>query len=639
MALQTLGSRKRKAPTEQVVPGMEATTNSPPLLGRRASADGGPGVAAQLEENPDYPIPNFEEVYARMRNSETGFIVSDRRWRLMSYPKCFVGSEAVDWMMNSLSLDRPAAIRTGQHLMDAGIIHHVTHSEPFADTYYFYRFQEDDESCILNMKRVWDTALPTRNAVQVSQNLLTQLACLCEEYRLRIIAAPPTPQLGGIPYASEPQSMRPTANDLPTPSSLPAVSLPIGAVGPSLAGSTSQSPVVQDPALVARTQPEVSVGSCERTRPQATAGISPTILCGAADDVDYSLLAKSEEFRQYTLSAAELQGVQLQALTHDEKIAFFGNVYNALCLHCYIVQSAPTNIIRRWVFFRTLAYRIAGLDMSLDDIEHGILRGNKRAPMIKIVQQLRPSDPKCQYVLSKRDGRIHFVISAGTRSDPPIRILDSESVQEQLHEGTVEFLSRSVKIDVAARTVTLPRIFMWYADDFPNPELALLRWVGRHLLAEPAGALLSLLVNGDENPPTVAYENFEWCVSDTRFNAAVVRRKRRRLERERAAVASSFQATTPSNIGAPNMPSPNLMQLGPNSAVAMQAAALKELATPPIDFGQLLSKEGHRVPESSSQVHGQGGDSLANGAEGAAVYREDAGAARSFPPHVGPGKP
>lgn len=546
-------SRKRKNPTEQVVPDVDnaggaSTSPTLPGLSRRVLSDGASshlGLAA--DSDPDYPIPNFDYVYARMRDPSSGFQVVDRRWRLLSYSKCFVGSEAVSWMVEILGLTRPDAVRTGQHLMDAGIIHHVTHSEPFSDNYYFFRFQEDDESSILNMKRVWDPALPARNAVQVAQELLTRLACLCEEYRLRIIAAPPTPVLTAPNFAAPAEEV---ASVAASSVMQPQPRGPLG-IGPPITPRVSLSsqpdsaphtPVLTDPFARMTSTAALQGGLGAR---RAEAGISPTILCGAADDVDYSLLAKSEEFRLYTLAAAELQGVQLLALSHDEKIAFFGNMYNALCLHCYIVQSAPTNVIRRWVFFRTLAYRIAGLDMSLDDIEHGILRGNKRAPMIKIVQQLRPSDPKCQHVLTKRDGRIHFVISAGTGSDPPIRILDGDSIQEQLHDAAVEFLSHAVKIDVAARTVTLPRIFYWYADDFPSPDLALLKWVGQFLLAEPAHALSMLLAGDDSSPPTVNYENFQWCVSDTRFIAAVVRRKRRRLERERAAAT----ANAPSSAG------------------------------------------------------------------------------------------
>lgn len=462
-----------------------------------------------------------------MRDSEKGLKLADRRWRLLTYSKCFIGSHAVQWMVDNISISREEAVSTGQRLMDAGILHHVTHSEPFCDQYYFYRFQEDDESNILNMKRIWDSSIPARHAVDVSKDLLTRLALLCEEHRKRILESkvpartpPPGPSAstGSLP------NMMPLTPSLPlTPSAAAARIADV--MSPVLGRSFSASPVIGNFAPGSISTPQLSHMAS-----------SPTILTApkhaVGDDVDYSTLAKSEDFRQYTLAAAELQRVQLDALNHDERIAFFVNCYNALCLHEYVSHGAPNSIFRRWVFFRALSYRIAGLDMTLDDIEHGILRGNKRPPMIKFIQQLRPSDPKCQHVLTKRDGRIHFIISAGTRSDPPIRILDGENVQEELHEATVEFLSYSVKLDIERRVVTLPRIFLWYAEDFPTPEKSLLLWVARYLPVEISQQIVTM-VNGLDTAPIVSYENFDWAIAEARFNASVVRRKRRKLERER----------------------------------------------------------------------------------------------------------
>lgn len=448
------------------------------------------------------------------------------------YSKCFVGSEAVQWMVDNLQIDRSTAVAMGERLMDAGIVHHVTHSEPFCDEYYFYRFQEDDESNILNMKRIWDAAIPARHAVDVAKDLLTRLALLCEEHRKRVLAAKDAKNPVSSPRVQPPVTPSVSEAAPRTPSitehtGIPPTSFLLSSVSPSLARSIT-SPL---PATQGYMSPALIMPQLHRMATSPTLVSAPSYTVG--DDIDYSALAKSEDFRQYTLSAAELQRVQLVALNHDERIAFFVNCYNLLCLHAHVTHGPPNSLIRRWTFFRGLSYRIAGLDMTLDDIEHGILRGNKRPPMLKFIQQLRPSDPKCQQVVTKRDGRIHFVISAGTRSDPPIRILDGENIQEELHEATMEFLSFSVKVDVEKKAVTLPRIFLWYSDDFPTPEKNLLAWVAQYLPVEASQQLLSLL-DQSSVAPTITHENFDWAVAEARFNASVVRRKRRKLELERS---------------------------------------------------------------------------------------------------------
>lgn len=448
------------------------------------------------------------------------------------YSKCFVGSEAVQWMMDNLQIDRPTALSMGERLMDAGIIHHVTHSEPFCDKYYFYRFQEDDESNILNMKRVWDASIPARHAVDVAKDLLTRLALLCEEHRKRVLAAKDAKNPVSSPRASFPSTptlpkVIPRTASATEHTAVASSSLLLSSLSPSLVRNmTSPLPVHQG-----HSSPCLSTPSLQQMTMSPTLVRPPLYTVG--DDIDYSALAKSEHFRQYTLSAAELQRVQLVALNQDEHIAFFVNCYNLLCLHAHVTHGPPNSLIRRWTFFRGLSYRIAGLDMTLDDIEHGILRGNKRPPMLKFVQQLRPSDPKCQQVLTKRDGRIHFVISAGTRSDPPIRILDGDNVQEELHEATVEFLSYSVKVDIEKMAVTLPRIFLWYGEDFPTPDKNLLTWVAQYLPAQASQQLLSLLSQSGTTP-TITHEHFDWAVAEARFNASVIRRKRRKLELERS---------------------------------------------------------------------------------------------------------
>mmetsp|Transcript_4884 Transcript_4884/g.21053 ORF Transcript_4884/g.21053 Transcript_4884/m.21053 type:complete len:558 (-) Transcript_4884:247-1920(-) len=435
---------RKRSRAEQVVPtfaSVEADVSTP----RLSEEPQGP-----IPETSDYPIPNFEELYNKMREADGGVAIEDRRWRLLTYQMCFVGSELVDWLVKNVegNIDRTEAVELGQKLLDAGILHHVMRSEPFADDYYFYRFQEDEQTSVLNMKRVWDSTRKARFAVDVSVETITRLACLCEEHRRNIV----------------------------------------------------EKKVSTDP---------------------------------AAGEIDYAALARSEAFRQYVLSAAELQAVEISSLDSEERLAFFVNIYNALCLHGHVLYGAPTNFLKRMSFFRGMAYRIGGLDYTLDDIEHGILRGNKRPPSLRFMQQLRPSDPKCQHILSRREERIHCVISAGTPSDPPIRILDMENLHEELNDATEEFLEKTVKIDAAKKEVTLPRIFSWYSDDFPRPERNLLGWINGYLKRDLQVRITELL-NDVAAPPTIIYQNFDWTNSEARFNAAVVRRKRRRLNRQMA---------------------------------------------------------------------------------------------------------
>ena len=52
-------------------------------------------------------------------------IIKDRRYRLKSYEKCFVGSDMVDWLLKKGEVEsRSEAVAMMQKLLDHGIVHH-----------------------------------------------------------------------------------------------------------------------------------------------------------------------------------------------------------------------------------------------------------------------------------------------------------------------------------------------------------------------------------------------------------------------------------------------------------------------------------------------------------------------------------
>ncbi|NEO85729.1 MAG: hypothetical protein F6J87_15975 [Spirulina sp. SIO3F2] len=82
---------------------------------------------------------DLEELLAVMRSPE-GVEVRDRRYRLTTYPQCFVGSEAVDWFVAHLNVSREEAIDIGQRLLERQWLCHVLNEHSFKDEYLFYRF-------------------------------------------------------------------------------------------------------------------------------------------------------------------------------------------------------------------------------------------------------------------------------------------------------------------------------------------------------------------------------------------------------------------------------------------------------------------------------------------------------------------
>lgn len=87
---------------------------------------------------------NLQQLVSAMR-TVGGVPIKERQFRLKSYPQCFVGSEAVDWLVSHLNISRQQAIQVGQRLIDDNWIHHVVDEQPFQDDYFFYRFRWDEQ--------------------------------------------------------------------------------------------------------------------------------------------------------------------------------------------------------------------------------------------------------------------------------------------------------------------------------------------------------------------------------------------------------------------------------------------------------------------------------------------------------------
>ncbi|KAL3921620.1 MAG: hypothetical protein SGILL_002658 [Bacillariaceae sp.] len=100
---------------------------------RETSHDAGSVSASDMDEN------NLATV---ARKLQLGIKVKDRLYRLKSYPRCFVGCEATDFLVQArFASSREDAIELGRRLMhELKLFEHVTQGHTFEDGYLFYRF-------------------------------------------------------------------------------------------------------------------------------------------------------------------------------------------------------------------------------------------------------------------------------------------------------------------------------------------------------------------------------------------------------------------------------------------------------------------------------------------------------------------
>jgi hypothetical protein len=219
--------------------------------------------------------------------------------------------------------------------------------------------------------------------------------------------------------------------------------------------------------------------------------------------LDYRALSASAEWAAAAGAADALPGVDLAGLAGREaRLAFWINVYNALVFHGVVALGVRRTVREVRRFFARVAYRVGGVVLTADDVEHGILRGNARHGLLRR-RPFRPGDPRLALAIRPVDPRIHFAITCGAQSCPPIGVYRAAALGQQLDLAARNFLNQEVALD-ARGCVTCSRILDWYAEDFGGAG-----GIGPLLLRYLDGGPVRAAVGGRARPCD-AYRAYDW---------------------------------------------------------------------------------------------------------------------------------
>jgi hypothetical protein len=181
--------------------------------------------------------------------------------------------------------------------------------------------------------------------------------------------------------------------------------------------------------------------------------------------LDYRALRASPEWTAAAAHAAALAAVRPESLDgRQTRLAFWINVYNALVFHGVVALEVKRSVREVRGFFRRVAYRVGEHAVTADDVEHGILRDNARHGLLRR-RPFGPGDARRALAVRPADPRIHFAITCGAQSCPPIGVYRASAIEAQLDLAARNFLNQEVALD-ARGCVTCSRILRWYAGDF-----------------------------------------------------------------------------------------------------------------------------------------------------------------------------
>ena len=192
----------------------------------------------------------------------------------------------------------------------------------------------------------------------------------------------------------------------------------------------------------------------------------------------------------------QLQEFDISRMVSNEmKMAFCINLYNIMIRYAFIkvgIVNKSSDVQKRQQFFSQIMVRVGDDVLSFDDIEHGILRNNRKAPSLLVSgSQFNTKDSRrASLILPKIDHRIHFALNCGSKSCPMLRLYHGHAIHEELRVSGQEYCNddRHVFVDQVANELHLSQMFHWYKDDFVNPVSHSLHGGSNH---SPASSVVS----------------------------------------------------------------------------------------------------------------------------------------------------
>ncbi|MEO1082369.1 MAG: DUF547 domain-containing protein [Pseudomonadota bacterium] len=173
---------------------------------------------------------------------------------------------------------------------------------------------------------------------------------------------------------------------------------------------------------------------------------------GASTAVDYDCFAaRRDELRRYLDSLSQVDAETFASRPRDDRLAFLINAYNAWTVELILTEWPDLDSIRDLGGLFSSPWKkefipLLGTTLSLDDIEHGMIRkaGSYDEP------------------------RIHFAVNCASIGCPALRreAYRGDRLEEQLEDQTLRFLGDRSRNRLRNERLEITSLFKWYGDDF-----------------------------------------------------------------------------------------------------------------------------------------------------------------------------
>ncbi|KAL3628256.1 hypothetical protein CASFOL_027302 [Castilleja foliolosa] len=174
----------------------------------------------------------------------------------------------------------------------------------------------------------------------------------------------------------------------------------------------------------------------------------------------------------------KLASVELEGLNHQEKLAFWINIYNSSMMNAFVEYGIPESPEIVVDLMQKATINVGGNILNAITIEHFILRlpyhSNYTFTKGSKYDETTTRD---MFGLELSEPLVTFALSCGSFSSPAVRVYNASQVENQLENAKREYLQAAIGISTAQKLIGIPKLLDWYFLDFAKDVESLLDWV------------------------------------------------------------------------------------------------------------------------------------------------------------------
>ncbi|KAL4281549.1 hypothetical protein GQ457_03G039660 [Hibiscus cannabinus] len=187
--------------------------------------------------------------------------------------------------------------------------------------------------------------------------------------------------------------------------------------------------------------------------------------------------------RRLKLLLARLASSNLRNLNHQERLAFWINIYNSCMMNAFLEHGVPESPERVAEFMRKATINVGAHLLNAITIEHFILRlpYHSKFNFSKCVKNDEMT-ARSMFGLELSEPLVTFALSCGSWSSPAVRVYTGSNVEAELEVAKKEYLQATVGI--SSTKFAIPKLLDWYLLDFAKDLDSLLDWICLQLPSE-----------------------------------------------------------------------------------------------------------------------------------------------------------